>query len=105
MLVGKKPAASGSLCVLACRGDDRPGSRESTEPKVDPRAIPQRRGARYARLNPAFTAPASDPREAHVLPSARPSVRGKFLFIGEEKFFIRGVTYGTFRPREDGSEF
>ncbi|HEU5261965.1 MAG TPA: glycosyltransferase [Gemmatimonadales bacterium] len=32
-------------------------------------------------------------------------MRGKFLFIGEEKFFIRGVTYGTFRPREDGSEF
>src|SRR5207249_2351933 len=27
----------------------------------------------------------------------RPSARGKFLFIGERKFYIRGVTYGPFR--------
>jgi len=31
-------------------------------------------------------------------------VRGKFLFVGDEKFCVRGVTYGTFRPRADGSE-
>src|SRR5687768_4315061 len=35
----------------------------------------------------------------------RPSVRGKFLFVGDEKLYIRGVTYGTFRPRADGCEF
>ncbi len=35
----------------------------------------------------------------------RPSVRGKFLFVGEEKWYIRGVTYGTFRPNEQGDEF
>lgn len=105
MIVANKARGFASLCVLACRGHDRPGSRESAEPNVDPRGISQRRGARYARLNPAFTGPTSDPREAQVLRPARPSVRGKFLFIGEEKFFIRGVTYGTFRPREDGSEF
>jgi GT2 family glycosyltransferase len=35
----------------------------------------------------------------------RPSVRGKFLFVGDEKLYVRGVTYGTFRPREDGCEF
>jgi GT2 family glycosyltransferase len=35
----------------------------------------------------------------------RPVVRGKFLFTGEEKFWIKGVTYGTFRPGEDGSQF
>ena len=35
----------------------------------------------------------------------RPSVRGKFIFLGEEKFYIRGVTYGTFRPDEKGDEF
>ena len=40
-----------------------------------------------------------------IIPAAgRPSVRGKFLFVGEEKFYIRGVTYGTFRPRADGAE-
>jgi len=35
----------------------------------------------------------------------RASVRGKFLFLDEEKFSVRGVTYGTFRPQPDGSEF
>src|SRR5712691_6518679 len=34
----------------------------------------------------------------------RPSVRGKFLYTGDDKLYIRGVTYGTFRPRADGSE-
>jgi GT2 family glycosyltransferase len=37
--------------------------------------------------------------------SARPEVRGKFIFVGEEKFYIRGVTYGTFRPDAEGNEF
>ena len=27
---------------------------------------------------------------------ARPVVRGKFLFVGEEKLHVRGVSYGTF---------
>src|SRR2546426_11851802 len=35
----------------------------------------------------------------------RPRVRGKFLFAGEEKFYVRGVTYGTFRPDDEGDEF
>ncbi len=35
----------------------------------------------------------------------RPAVRGKFVFLGDEKLHVRGVTYGTFRPAEDGSEF
>lgn len=37
----------------------------------------------------------------------RPSIRGKFLFIGDEKFYMRGVTYGTFRPnlQEGGLPF
>ncbi|MGH2984045.1 MAG: glycosyltransferase, partial [Solirubrobacterales bacterium] len=30
---------------------------------------------------------------------------GKFLFAGEEKLYLRGVTYGTFRPGEDGSGY
>lgn len=37
--------------------------------------------------------------------SHRIEVRGKFLFCGEEKFWVKGVTYGTFRPDEDGREF
>ena len=39
-----------------------------------------------------------------IHPTVRPSVRGKFLFVGDEKFYVRGVTYGTFRPRADGTE-
>ena len=35
----------------------------------------------------------------------RPQVCGKFLKIGEKKIYIRGVTYGTFRPRFNGEEY
>lgn len=35
----------------------------------------------------------------------RAQMRGKFLFVGEEKLFIRGVTYGAFRPDADGREY
>jgi GT2 family glycosyltransferase len=34
---------------------------------------------------------------------ARPAVRGKFLYRGEQKLYVRGATYGTFRPRDDGA--
>lgn len=37
--------------------------------------------------------------------SFRPEVRGKFLFVGDEKFWIKGVTYGTFKPGEGGHQF
>jgi glycosyltransferase involved in cell wall biosynthesis len=40
-----------------------------------------------------------------IKPAPRPCVRGKFLFVGEEKLYLRGVTYGTFRPDEEGHEF
>ena len=35
----------------------------------------------------------------------RPQVRGKFLFTGDEKLFVRGVTYGAFRPDSSGREY
>jgi beta-galactosidase/beta-glucuronidase len=35
----------------------------------------------------------------------RPRTRGKFLFAGEEKLYVRGVTYGPFRPNENGSAY
>ncbi len=38
-------------------------------------------------------------------PKTRPRLNGKFLWIGDEKFFIRGVTYGTFHPDSEGNEF
>ena len=37
--------------------------------------------------------------------SERPAVRGKFLRVGEQKLYIRGVTYGTFRPDASGNQY
>src|SRR3954453_9918902 len=38
--------------------------------------------------------------EAPAMPAV--AVRGKFLWAGEKKLYLNGVTYGTFRPDEDG---
>ncbi len=35
----------------------------------------------------------------------RPHVGGKFLFTGGEKIYVRGVTYGAFRPDAQGNEY
>jgi O-antigen biosynthesis protein len=40
-----------------------------------------------------------------VRDSLRPHVRGKFIYVGDEKLYLRGVTYGTFRPDDRGDEF
>src|SRR5438445_808152 len=38
-------------------------------------------------------------------PGVRPCVRGKFLFGGDEKLYVRGVTYGAFPPDAAGNEY
>ncbi|MHC4828206.1 MAG: glycosyltransferase, partial [Planctomycetota bacterium] len=35
----------------------------------------------------------------------RPCARGKFIFAGDEKVYVRGVTYGAFRPDASGNEY
>jgi GT2 family glycosyltransferase len=35
----------------------------------------------------------------------RPRVKGKFIFAGDKKLYIRGVTYGPFRPDQDGNKY
>lgn len=37
--------------------------------------------------------------------SVRPSVRGKFIYIGEQKFYAKGTTYGAFEPDADKREY
>jgi glycosyltransferase involved in cell wall biosynthesis len=37
--------------------------------------------------------------------SRRPQTKGKFFYLGDEKLYICGVTYGTFEPDEYGNEF
>ncbi|MFN2612664.1 MAG: glycosyltransferase, partial [Solirubrobacterales bacterium] len=43
-----------------------------------------------------------------VAPSSvgpRPRVHGKFIYVGDQKLYLRGVTYGTFRPDVEGGEY
>ncbi len=35
----------------------------------------------------------------------RPTVLGKFLYVGNEKFFVKGTTYGAFPPNAEGHQF
>ena len=35
----------------------------------------------------------------------RPRARGKFIFTGDEKFYVRGVSYGAFHPDASGREY
>lgn len=39
------------------------------------------------------------------LKGVRPKVKGKFIFIGDQKLYIRGVTYGPFHPDRDGNAY
>jgi GT2 family glycosyltransferase len=57
-----------------------------------------------AAIRPRLWVPPAPPLSARTT-FGRPSVRGKFLWYGGEKLFIRGVTYGTFRPDADGDEY
>lgn len=40
----------------------------------------------------------------HLVPE-RPTVRGKFIWVGDQKLYVRGVTYGAFRPDEQKREY
>lgn len=40
-----------------------------------------------------------------VIPALRPKVAGKFIRIGNEKVYVKGVTYGPFQPEADGCEY
>src|SRR6187402_1493966 len=51
-----------------------------------------------------------EPTLVPITPSSRdsfrrPTVEGKFLFLGEQKFFIKGVTYGAFEPDDKKREY
>lgn len=46
------------------------------------------------------------PRVANPVSYAqRPHVHGKFLYVGDEKYWVKGVTYGTFAPDAAGDQF
>jgi len=50
--------------------------------------------------------PVARSREPASAPSfGRASTDGKFLSVGNESLFVRGVTYGAFQPDERGREY
>ena len=56
--------------------------------------------------SPARQADRAAPQFSPIsVPVARPTVRGKFLFLGDAKFYVHGVTYGAFAPDAEGREF
>lgn len=40
-----------------------------------------------------------------LVDTSRVQVRGKFLFVGDHKLWVKGVTYGTFRPDAQDLQF
>jgi hypothetical protein len=48
--------------------------------------------------------PPDSPKAKPQAAGRRPHVAGKFICAGDEKLYVRGVTYGTFRPGPDGRE-
>lgn len=47
----------------------------------------------------------TEAKSASLQPLPRASVRGKFFFAGDEKFLVKGVSYGAFRPDELRREY
>lgn len=48
-----------------------------------------------------------NPDLARTVPvkGTRPTVKGKFLYVENGKFYVKGVTYGTFAPNATGLQF
>src|SRR5262245_14683624 len=55
-------------------------------------------------LQPVALAPSS-PKSSSASLGARPSVRGKFFYQSDQKLYVRGVTYGAFRPDDRKREY
>jgi GT2 family glycosyltransferase len=44
-------------------------------------------------------------RVSHSLVIEKIRIRGKFFYAGDRKFYMKGVTYGAFKPDDDGQEY
>jgi GT2 family glycosyltransferase len=72
---------------------------QTTEPAVS-------RGAAELSTGPTGRRAPARQRVLHAPQGlARPTVHGKFLRVGENKLYVCGVTYGAFRPDDDGNEY
>src|SRR5437762_2895618 len=50
-----------------------------------------------------YCGPAAAPLDMTQTATSRIRPRAKFFFEGEKKFFVKGVTYGPFKPDADGN--
>lgn len=67
------------------------------------KAMPLSGSPRVPQLSASL--PVLVPAHATALDPHAVSARGKFLWVGKEKLYVRGVTYGTFRPNAHGEAF
>jgi GT2 family glycosyltransferase len=63
-----------------------------------------------AEISPRDVSVDAPPFSSHALADiaqagARPRVQGKFLFVGDQKLYVKGVTYGAFEPDSAGHEY
>ena len=98
--LGDAPERPGSKVVIAQTGSDRGGAPIASTEIRDSDANSSQSNVAPAILGPILS---SDP----VLrrPFDRTSVDGKFLSMDGKPFFVRGVTYGAFRPDAAGREY
>src|SRR5207245_1002250 len=61
-----------------------------------------RRKARHTIVSTAVQAVRDVRRDAARQSNARVAADGKFLRLGNERFLVKGVTYGTFAPDGEG---
>jgi len=74
------------------------GARATTSPSHPASAIEE---AVASRTSPVSGSSAGLPSDL----VRRPTVRGKFLFVGDTKLHVRGVTYGAFEPDAEAREY
>src|SRR5439155_5615128 len=84
------------MVPLGPPGTAKHGTRYCSAPPSSAAALPADQGR-----SPADSSAAPSP----VTATLRPHARGKFLFAGDEKLFVRGVTYGAFQPDPAGHEY
>ena len=74
------------------------------QPQAHPLQAPLLEGIRSSARHTKVIAPPVAPAipQPPVFAGPRPRAGGKFLWVGQEKLYVRGVTYGTFRPDGDG---
>src|SRR4051794_24566288 len=116
-----EPAASSGKAVSESRGRGR--SESLSDARVEQHQIATLGGALRTSSSGAFsrgcgrdagifnldrhrvTKASRKPAHGADSPPQRPAAHGKSLFLGDEKLYLRGVTYGTFRPNDETQDF